>query len=899
MFVQSAFVIPRSLGLVGGGSIGHAAEVFAEILKRSAGLTILSAAVLAFIARKSRVSRTDFTLIALLLLELLETAVLSVKSSGAWYNYAIQAVLCGSILAGRGLATIDWRLVRKPAAIVAFAAVVALGLQVRTTLRWTFARLGEQRALARLLNDPFIRSHSRDERFFAQLPQYNRLYGRQDLIYDDWLYAAFQDLKAAEPLDRWVMPELVAGRVHWIIGVDRSGDRVPGLTATLPELGFRPERTFGPYHVWRRLGTERVELARTATGAPGRIDSEAGPELPGPRSPGRVILDHDPEDFLRIVANPFLGLAVAFGTTGGLLYFIAKATPDNSCPNLAVVFGVAVVMLFVSGRLVVYHCRDCGETGRLRYWRRHNCALASERRRLGARRRLRGPTPGNPGHYLDLDSAVGARLCRRLAGRRGEPMTTGHVRYRRPSRLWITIVLISAAGCAALTIWRSIERYHDFRLGWSWDLAYYNQWFRALTNGEGVISVRPAAGYATEGPSIWKMNYLAPIRLVIAPIYAIFPSPITLLVIEGLFFWLIVPAAYTLARSEGAPPPTALSAAALVTLTPLVWPLALNDFRELQMGLPFVLWAIQGYRSRDFRLCFGSCLVLLACRQEFAIFIASLALLPPLDQDEDPRVAQRRRLAVFLGGVAWFFWAFLGYLAWRVGPNAPEHFLEEFRRPRPALGEVAITATRLWFLGLGAWGVLAWLAPRVALLALPGFGAHAAGRWSIDLLRTESWHHVRYAGPMVAVGLAAGVIGFTRALRVLDRIRAGLSVRVGFALVCVVGLSVPRYWVISELERVPRSVAESDIEPLWHWIERVKPGDGVVAHYDFSAQLSCRSLLSSYILDQNKPRGFPTLDVEYGWAFLKPGDLPPQVLVSQGFECVYSGKSAVVYRRSR
>ena len=56
------------------------------------------------------------------------------------------------------------------------------------------------------------------------------------------------------------------------------------------------------------------------------------------------------------------------------------------------------------------------------------------------------------------------------------------------------------------------------RSGWSWDLAYYNQWFWAVTQGEGTVTVRPISFYAKEGPSVWKMNYLAPIRLVLVAV---------------------------------------------------------------------------------------------------------------------------------------------------------------------------------------------------------------------------------------------------------------------------------------------------------------------------------------------------------------------------------------------
>ena len=102
----------------------------------------------------------------------------------------------------------------------------------------------------------------------------------------------------------------------------------------------------------------------------------------------------------------------------------------------------------------------------------------------------------------------------------------------------------------ALTTSQALRRYRDLRTGWSWDLAYYNQWYWALTLGDGTISVRPLAAYAEEGPSVFKTNYLSPLRWMIAPVYRCFPGPRTLLVIHNLAFWLVIPAAYTLVFSR-------------------------------------------------------------------------------------------------------------------------------------------------------------------------------------------------------------------------------------------------------------------------------------------------------------------------------------------------------------
>src|SRR6516164_1290016 len=96
---------------------------------------------------------------------------------------------------------------------------------------------------------------------------------------------------------------------------------------------------------------------------------------------------------------------------------------------------------------------------------------------------------------------------------------------------WCAAVAALTAVLTALTISQALVRYEEFRSGWSWDLAYYNQWFRAFNRGE-EITVRPLGPFCAEGPSVWASNYLAPVRLAIAPIHRAFPDPRTLLIVQ-------------------------------------------------------------------------------------------------------------------------------------------------------------------------------------------------------------------------------------------------------------------------------------------------------------------------------------------------------------------------------
>ena len=474
----------------------------------------------------------------------------------------------------------------------------------------------------------------------------------------------------------------------------------------------------------------------------------------------------------------------------------------------------------------------------------------------------------------------------------GSPIGTGR---ERPPWHGAAVAWGLGIGLGLFTSWQAVERYHALRTGWSWDLAYYNQWFWALLFGDGMLSVQPISAYATEGPSVWKMNYLAPVRFLIAPIYRVAPGPITLLVLHNLALWLVVPAAYHLARSESRSPRIALTATLLVPFTPLLWPLAWNDFRELQMGLPFVLWGVQGWRSRSTRVAALGVIGMLACRQEFAVVVASLAIVRGREVEDVGRRFAWSWTALMIG-MSWFLFGFFGYLRFMVGEGAPSAFLAQFGGPRAPLGQLAGTSADFLLIGMGPWAVVMLLAPRVAALTVPWLWSLAGGKWALRLIGTTEWHHVRYTVPIVALSLAAGVIGLCRLMTWLDaRGRRDLMAVAWVAMLA--GLIGANLELQRRFAKIPDPVAREDVAVFWRYSTEVTPGDGVLAHYSLCGPLSSRRLLYSYVLDINRPRGYPYLDRRIRWVFLTKGGPPTDVLVEQGFWVVHESPGMKILRR--
>jgi Predicted membrane protein (DUF2079) len=461
---------------------------------------------------------------------------------------------------------------------------------------------------------------------------------------------------------------------------------------------------------------------------------------------------------------------------------------------------------------------------------------------------------------------------------------------------WLVLVTLTAVSTAISTR-QSLTRYCEFRSGWSWDLAYYNQWYWALNYGDRTLTVRPIAAYAEEGPSIWKMNYLAPVRLMLAPLYRLYPDPRVLLLIQNVVFWWIIPAAYTLVRAESRSSAVALVATCLVPLTPFLWPLVTNDFRELQLAGPFILWAVQGIRGRSLSLAALGIAGMLACRHEYAVMVATFAFLPPR-QSERLDVSLRWRHVILFVGLSWLFLGFFPYLYFVVGRNAPHDFVAQFLTPKASLRETLETSGQTLALGMGAWAILALFAPRCAIMAIPWIWGPCSGRWGMHFLSQAEWHHVRYLMPMTAAILAAGLIGFARLSDwILSSRRPWLcSTLVAISALAMNGAALRA--IAGRTARAPVVIDRDEAQAIWGWIHQVDPDDSVIADYEVSAPLSSRTHLYSYILDSNRPLQFPRLSSDIHWLFIR-NDYPfLNLLVGQGFDIVHRGKYLTIARRT-
>jgi hypothetical protein len=287
---------------------------------------------------------------------------------------------------------------------------------------------------------------------------------------------------------------------------------------------------------------------------------------------------------------------------------------------------------------------------------------------------------------------------------------------------------------------------------------------------------------------------------------------------------------------------------------------------------------------------------MLACRQEYAVMVATFAFLPPRTPEPLNKSLLWRRNILLLG-LLWLMFGFLGYLRFAASLNTVEAYIEQFLGPRAPFGRTLETSLETVLLGMGAWALVACLAPRVALLALPWIWGPCSERWAMGQLATSEWHNVRYVMPMAAILLAAGLIGYGRLANWLLPRRGGramiMVVWICSALFCGVGLRD----VASRLSHSPVPIDREEAAQVWDWIRQVDSADAVIVDYELAAPLSSRREIYGCELDSNLPRGFSRLGPGFHWLFIRNTNRFYNRLLGQGFDIVHRGTYVTVARR--
>jgi hypothetical protein len=193
--------------------------------------------------------RCDHALWTYVLGEVALMLVLCRISTGAWINYATLAVVLAGVLTARALArALEGAVGLRPVVPVAMAVLAVLSAALMDIKEVASRRRVESAVLAGIFAHV---GRSPSAYFFADRPGLNRVQGRLDLVYDDWLYPVFESLDLAEPRSRWLRQAISSGPVRVLVMTSDS-PRLDGILETLPALGYLTAFRVGSFLVWTR-----------------------------------------------------------------------------------------------------------------------------------------------------------------------------------------------------------------------------------------------------------------------------------------------------------------------------------------------------------------------------------------------------------------------------------------------------------------------------------------------------------------------------------------------------------------------------------------------------------------------------------------------------------------------
>jgi hypothetical protein len=354
-----------------------------------------------------------------------------------------------------------------------------------------------------------------------------------------------------------------------------------------------------------------------------------------------------------------------------------------------------------------------------------------------------GARPASGARPADGSGATGAAGTIRSAGSGdagGGP--------RRPA---VDPWLVAAVLFLAYTAW-SVARYRRM-LTLSYDLGIFEQTVKGYAHLRAPIVDLKGPGFNALG------DHFSPITALIAPFYRVFPTPVTLLVAQGLLFALsAVPvtrvAGMLLGRGRG------LAVGVAYGLSWGVQNAVDFDFHEVAFAVPLLAFSLEALLRRRWTAAMWWAVPLVLVKEDLGAGVALIGVLVWLRAGPEREGGQTRTYALGLAafGVTASVWEVDRLIPAFHGPGYDA--LNHLDGDGSLTGHIPlITAVRtlLWIL-LPAGGLLALRSPLV-LVALPTLGwrflSHYPQNWG------TSWHYSAVLMPVVFLALvdAAASVG--------------------------------------------------------------------------------------------------------------------------------------------
>ena len=391
-----------------------------------------------------------------------------------------------------------------------------------------------------------------------------------------------------------------------------------------------------------------------------------------------------------------------------------------------------------------------------------------------------------------------------------------------------TPYLLAAVFCVAYAV-VSVSRYLNFRT-MSFDLGIFEQVVRAYAHLDPPVADLKGAGFVIFG------DHFSPVTALLAPLYRLAPTPLTLLVAQSaLFAASVIPVTRAAGRLLGPG-----RGAAIGIAYGLSWGLqraADFDFHEICFAVPLIALALEALLSRRWRATLAWSLPLVLVKEDLGLTLAVIAGLVACAKAPVPARTRAVALgAAIFGAVACFVCLLVVIPA--VNPTGTYGFWSKLAEgsagPAVGSGIGERIETLLWIL-VPTTGLLALRSP-LLLVAVPTltwrFVSFEEHYWS------TGWHYNAVLMPIVFLALADALRHTAASRRPWLRSYAGHlpAMAAAAALALTVGLplakiTTPATYEISDRARIAAAVlgaipdnatVEATIAPIAHLTGRCR-----------------------------------------------------------------------------
>ncbi|MFD5744754.1 DUF2079 domain-containing protein [Streptomyces massasporeus] len=323
---------------------------------------------------------------------------------------------------------------------------------------------------------------------------------------------------------------------------------------------------------------------------------------------------------------------------------------------------------------------------------------------------------------------------------------------RRPGRARADHWVLSGALFATYTV-VSVGRYRHMA-GLSWDLGIFEQVVRAYAQLRAPVADLKGPGFIILG------DHFSPVTAVLAPLYRLFPSPVTLLVAQAALFALsAVPVTRAATRLLGRRGGLALGLA-----YGLSWGLqrAVDfDFHEICFAVPLIAFSLEALLAQRPRTALWWALPLVLVKEDLGVTLAAIALVVAWRAHGSSARTVRYALGVALFGVAVTVLVLTVIIPSFNTAGGYDYWTKVSDAGSPFDGLGTKLRTLAWLL-VPTTGLLALRSP-LALVALPTLGWRFLSGdehyWGTD------WHYSAVLMPVVFLALSDALPAVRRSTR--------------------------------------------------------------------------------------------------------------------------------------